>query len=218
MVLLKIHQQQLIHADGTDSRVQRVDCPADGRTIKLDACGRCGYRRGEPETDADGRFIECDRVDKAPEPESLETTLWDVPCMAIASRSAVSVEPATSVQRVREIMLASVLGCVPVLDGAMQPVGIITAEDVMRQPFAATAQDLMTAPVAMISPTIPLTQAAAIMAFEGIRHLCVVTDSGALDGIVSATDILRHIGKTHGYLMPDRTWRQRKTQVPTGDE
>lgn len=219
MVLLKIHRQRLIHADGRSTELHHVDCPADGRTIGTEACSRCGYSRGEAiEDDEDQRFLECDRSDKLPKPESFETTLTDVPCVAVGSRDTVSVKPDTAVERVREIMLTSVMGCVPVLDGTGAPVGIVTAEDLMRQPFAKTAQELMTAPVAAVPPGLPLTQAAAIMAFEGIRHLCIVSDTGLLEGIVSATDILRHIGKTHGYLVPERTWRRRKTQVPGGDE
>lgn len=219
MVLLKIHQQRLVQADGADCRIHQVDCPADGRVIDIEACNRCGYSRGEAiEDEDDRRFLECERVDHAPAAEAFETTLTDVPCIAIATRDTISVRPDTPVSQVREIMLKSVLGCVPVLDSSMQPIGIVTAEDLMRQPFAGSAEELMTAPVAAIPPTAPLTQASAIMAFEGIRHLCIVSESGVLEGIVSASDILRHIGKTHGFLMPERSWRQRKTQIPSGDE
>jgi hypothetical protein len=58
----------------------------------------------------------------------------------------------------------------------------------------------------------PITRAAAIMAFEGIHHLPVLGWSGSIVGMLSSLDVLRFIGQASGALIPRTTRRSRQKQ------
>lgn len=75
-----------------------------------------------------------------------------------------------------------------------QLTGIITERDVLRavalgaDPDRTTVDEVMTADVYTVPPTLPLQQAAREMAVRWIRHL-PVTDGGRLLGVVSMRDV-----------------------------
>ncbi|MGW5255355.1 CBS domain-containing protein [Streptomyces sp. NPDC004012] len=56
---------------------------------------------------------------------------------------------------------------------------------------AVTAEELMTAPAVAVSANATLGQAARTMARSGVKRLPVVSDDGALLGIVSRSDLLK---------------------------
>ncbi len=64
-------------------------------------------------------------------------------------------------------------------------------------------EDIMMPMAFTIAETAPISQAAALMAHEGVHRLVVIgARSGAVVGILSAIDLLRWMARQHGYAVP----------------
>lgn len=64
-----------------------------------------------------------------------------------------------------------------------------------------TVADIMTPLVIGVRQEVPVAQAAALMAYEGVHHLIVHNASGEPVGIVSALDFLRQFAKSEGFAV-----------------
>ena len=83
-------------------------------------------------------------------------------------------------------------------DDGRLPVGIVTDRDIVIETVALdldtkvfTAGDIMNAPVVTVNKEEGLIEALRLMRDHKIRRMPVVTDSGALYGIVTADDIVK---------------------------
>lgn len=66
----------------------------------------------------------------------------------------------------------------------------------------ATVGEIMT-PVAFTLPErAPLARAAALMSFEGVHRIPVVSDEGQVVGILSALDIVKWVARQDGFIVP----------------
>ncbi|WP_437819794.1 CBS domain-containing protein [Sorangium sp. So ce1078] len=70
------------------------------------------------------------------------------------------------------------------------------------EPVKVTARDVMTPVVVQLHESATIRQAAALMAYEGVHRLPVVSDDGRVVGILSSLDVLRWFGRSCGYLIP----------------
>jgi CBS domain-containing protein len=62
--------------------------------------------------------------------------------------------------------------------------------------------EIMTPVTYSLRPSTSVAQAAALMAFEGVHRLPIVTEvTGEVVGVLSSIDILRWLGESNGYLM-----------------
>jgi acetoin utilization protein AcuB len=78
------------------------------------------------------------------------------------------------------------------------------------------AQDIMSVPVATLSPETLLTDAWALMSKKGFRHIPIVSGPGHLVGIVSDRDLLRFPGELDGRTAtPLKVSQIMKTEVIT---
>jgi CBS domain-containing protein len=66
----------------------------------------------------------------------------------------------------------------------------------------AAVRDIMTPVAFTLSESAPLARAAALMAFEGVHRVPIVSVRGAVVGIVSALDVVRWLAREEGYLVP----------------
>ena len=75
----------------------------------------------------------------------------------------------------------------------------------VRSLSGCCARDVMTPVVLTIPASTPVAFAAALMCFERVHRLPVVDDQDpeALVGIVSSLDVMRFVGRSHGFLLPD---------------
>lgn len=64
-----------------------------------------------------------------------------------------------------------------------------------------TVGEIMTPVAFTMKETAPIAQAAAMMAFEAIHRLPIVSDAGEVIGILSSIDVLRWIAEQEGYLV-----------------
>lgn len=64
----------------------------------------------------------------------------------------------------------------------------------------ALVAEVMTPTAFVLSENAPLAQAAALMAFEGVHRVPVVSDDGKVVGIITSLDVLRWMAQQDGYL------------------
>ncbi|HVO18433.1 MAG TPA: DUF190 domain-containing protein [Anaeromyxobacter sp.] len=134
----------------------------------------------------------------------------------VMSRDVLSVEPATPVHRVVELLMGRPYRAVPVVE-AGRPVGIVTNSDLVRRGGLGirvdllrslegpelhetlqrlsgqdrTAAEVMTPAPVTVDADSPLPVAAELMARRRLKRLPVVDAEGLLVGVVSRLDLLR---------------------------
>lgn len=65
-----------------------------------------------------------------------------------------------------------------------------------------TVADIMMPIAFTLRENASIAQAAALMAYEGVHRIPVVSSSGDVVGLVSSLDVLRWVGQASGYLVP----------------
>lgn len=127
----------------------------------------------------------------------------------IATRVVATASPEESVLQIARRMKAFNVGCVVIVDGEGEPVGIVTDRDVVVRGVAeevsfaeAPVRLLMTEELYTCRETVPIEEAVALMGDAGARRLVVVDDDGKLAGVLSVDDVMellveeaRSIGK-----------------------
>lgn len=88
-----------------------------------------------------------------------------------------------------------------VIEDSGRPVGILTERDLARQVCARDLQAsktpataIMSAPVVAVDEGATIEDAAGLMVKNRVRHLAVER-GGKLTGMITATDLARHLGK-----------------------
>lgn len=110
-------------------------------------------------------------------------------------------DPELSLPDTAALMRKNHVGDVVVVEsrgGTRMPVGIVTDRDIVMETMALdldaalfTAGDIMNTPLVTVKETEGFVETLRLMRSNGIRRMPVVTESGALYGIVTADDIVR---------------------------
>lgn len=141
----------------------------------------------------------------------------------LMTRDVVTVTPETTVRDIILLWEKTGFGGFPVVDGGkvvgiVTEGDLVRVESPIKQPFAITildaiipigggrklqedlikhvgvrARDVMTSPVQTVRPDTDAGQAARTLVDKGIKHLPVVGPDGALVGILSRKDLLKHL-------------------------
>jgi CBS domain-containing protein len=113
--------------------------------------------------------------------------------------AVISVTPETPVADVARVIGQRRIGAVMVLDAHGGVAGIVSERDIVRALatreggiVGMRAEELMTREVVMVDPKTPVDAALRIMDEHYFRHLPVVDEAGALLGLVSVRDLVRH--------------------------
>jgi CBS domain-containing protein len=124
------------------------------------------------------------------------------PITEIMERDVVTVPDDASLEDAINTMIARNVGGVPVIDPDGVVVGIITERDIVRiigdSVSGKKVRDIMSKHVATAPPNMSIEVAAKIMIASGFRRLPVVTDNYVC-GIITATDIMRYLGKGEAF-------------------
>ena len=112
----------------------------------------------------------------------------------VMSSTVLTAAPDDLVGPVRDTMLDSGVHCVPVVDDAGHPVGVVSAWDLVEE-YAPQEGigNVMTDKVLTIGPHAMVEEAAMMMRDNFVHHLVVVS-SDQVVGIVSSFDLLGEIG------------------------
>lgn len=167
------------------------------------------------------------KITRRPEPASEELL-----CGSVTTREANSDAPlllprltvaslmCTEVARVRSdvsldalgaLFLETALSALPVVDEQERLLGFVERDQLAlavqveggeaRRPL--TVDDLLLPFAVVVPETTSLTQAAAVMVFEGQRRLAVASTRGTVVGVLSASDILAWLARSGGHVLRD---------------
>lgn len=131
-----------------------------------------------------------------------------VPVRRIMSREVICAREDLDVATLLDLMVRRHIGCIPVVDDRGRPVGMVTKFDVVEQqlaargshaaPAATTAGELMMPLAITLDEHATVAHAAAMMSVEDVHHVAIVTEGGALIGVISSMDIVRWLASNDG--------------------
>jgi len=107
------------------------------------------------------------------------------------------------------------IGGAPVVDHSGSPVGMVSKTDLVTamseapvpRVGCAVVRDIMMPLTFATDVDAPISQAAALMAYEGVHRLPVVARTGEVVGILTTLDIVRWMAERDGYHLPaPRAW------------
>jgi CBS domain-containing protein len=115
----------------------------------------------------------------------------------IATRVVATANGSESILEVARRMAEYNVGCLVVVDGDPEPVGIITDRDIVTRvvateldPSETAVSLIMTREVRSVDEATPIEQALALMGSAGTRRLIVTDSESKLVGIVSVDDVI----------------------------
>ncbi|MFP4462494.1 MAG: DUF294 nucleotidyltransferase-like domain-containing protein [Guyparkeria sp.] len=127
---------------------------------------------------------------------------------ALLRREPITATPDTSIRQGAAIMTKAQVSALLLLeDGRL--VGLVTDRDLRRRCIAAGVsvdsplREIMTDSLVTIAPNHSAFEASLLFSRHNIHHLPVVAENGALVGIVSTSDLLRHQGTHSIHLVRD---------------
>jgi signal-transduction protein with cAMP-binding, CBS, and nucleotidyltransferase domain len=107
-----------------------------------------------------------------------------------------------NLQDVANLMVSRRVGSVIVIDKNTQPLGIITERDIVKHIYlkniAASrieVEEIMSAPLITIMSYDSIDTASRIMTKNKIKRLAVLEEDNRIVGLLSVTDIIRHLAK-----------------------
>lgn len=205
MIRLGVRDRRTIGPDGREAVEQLVECPSGGRLVQVDACSHCGYRRaGTP-----AEIVDCERGTCDPDDEgSFASTIRVVPIDDVANRTVIAASPSASAGILRAKMKEHVIGAIVIVDGTGAPVGIVSMHDLLDAPEDVRAEEIMKHPVLTMPQSAAITRAAALMAYEGLHHLPIVNDSGAVLAVLSSLDVVRYLAVEQGFMLGPKSIRR----------
>ena len=127
----------------------------------------------------------------------------------LMSDSVVTTEPHKSIDHVRKMMAKSKIGAVPVVNTDGEPVGIVSATDLVSElKGSSPISVLMTEKVYTVPMYEDVSIAARVMRNHHI-HRVVVTHEQKVVGILSAFDLLKLVEK-HRYVAKNAPTRSKR--------
>ncbi len=132
------------------------------------------------------------------------------PVSSIMSRQVLSVREEAAAADAARLLIARDVAGVPVLDEDDRPIGVFSRTDLLRDELeqdgaalgGATVGDLMTPLAFSLPEDASISQAAALMWFEHVHRLPVVSPDSRIVGIVTPMDVLRFVAELDGYRKP----------------
>jgi signal-transduction protein with cAMP-binding, CBS, and nucleotidyltransferase domain len=114
----------------------------------------------------------------------------------------ITADSGKSLQDVASLMINKRIGSVIVIDKNTQPLGIITERDIVKHIYwkniAASRikiEEIMSTPLITIMSYDSIDTASRIMTKNKIKHLAVLEEDNRIVGLLSVTDITRHLAK-----------------------
>jgi signal-transduction protein with cAMP-binding, CBS, and nucleotidyltransferase domain len=107
-----------------------------------------------------------------------------------------------SSQEVASLMINKKVGSVIVIDKNTEPLGIITERDIVKHIYLKNisasrikVEEIMSAPLITIMSYDSIDTASRVMTKNKIKRLAVLEEDNRIVGLLSVTDIIRHLAK-----------------------
>jgi signal-transduction protein with cAMP-binding, CBS, and nucleotidyltransferase domain len=114
----------------------------------------------------------------------------------------VTSESGNTARDVAEVMVKKRISSVIVIDKKTKPIGIVTEKDLVRRVCLKdisasrfTVEEIMSAPLITIMAYDSVDTASRIMTRNRIKHLVVLEEDNRICGLLSVTDITKHLAK-----------------------
>lgn len=124
------------------------------------------------------------------------------PITEIMEEKVVTVNDSASMEDAVKLMIDNSVGGVPIINPEGVVVGIVTERDIVHMMGETVSgkhvKDIMSRNVITAPPNMTIENAAKTMISSGFRRLPVVTNSFVC-GIITATDIMRYLGKGEAF-------------------
>ncbi len=197
-------------------------CPQLNKSVTAESCRGCDkceiVRLDEPQ----GPYVSC-RAARAPEPlpalvaqhlpvESVLALLLEPTKVSeVRSNQVVCADSELSARQLVELLLRNRYGGMPVVGKDGKPVGMVSKTDLLREgseSFAGavptgTVAEVMTESAFGLPEHASLAQAAALMAYERVHRVPILSDDGKVVGIVTPLDVARWLAAKAGYMVPN---------------
>lgn len=118
----------------------------------------------------------------------------------VASPVTLCVASTMPVRKVRALLLGRALDAVPVVDRELRVLGLVSRGDLLTAALDAPVELVTPRELHALPEHAPITYAIALMAFEKVHHVPVITDDGELVGMWDATSALRWTANRIGYV------------------
>jgi CBS-domain-containing membrane protein len=125
----------------------------------------------------------------------------------VMTRNPFSIHHDATVREAASALTAKGVSAAPIIDDAGRPIGVVSRADIVRHGRMgessqrewgdAAVKDIMTAAVYFVRPDTPVSNVIDDLLDCKVHRLFVVDDDHVLVGVISTTDVLRH-------LRPDR--------------
>jgi CBS domain-containing protein len=121
----------------------------------------------------------------------------------IMTQHPVSLPDNAKISDATEVIVQKRIGGLPIVDGSGVLTGIVTERDVMRvlaaEKSPLAVEDVMTSALRVTQPDCTIGEVTRDMTLHRFRRLPVVSGD-VLYGIITATDLMRHLGSREAFL------------------
>lgn len=213
---LDIRTLHTIAADGGEGLKLTVYCERRGHSMSVEDCERC-ERCTDVVMDPTGHrsHLMCTGMDDVAPSAEVAGRIGKLypqaraPVSSIMARDVACVRPGVGLDELRAFFADRAMQDAPVVAADGRLLGMVSRLDLQREhahgsapSHELTAAGIMTPVPFTLRETAPLTQAAALLAYEGAYRLPVVSDENVVVGLLSALDLLRWFARQDGYLEP----------------
>jgi CBS domain-containing protein len=190
-----------------DSLEPLVHCPRRSKSIDGRTCVGCARMRSMQWDPKKGGEVVCAPNDGLPmRPPAPRADVTEAaartPLHDVAELVTVCVRPGATIESVRKLFVERGLRAAPVVDGDVRLVGVISRSDLLKAKPDAIVRDVVGERVHALPEHAPLGYAVALMAFENISEVPVVTDTGELVGMWTALQAMQWMAEKMGYVKP----------------
>lgn len=154
------------------------------------------------------------------------------PVWKLMTTQVVAVRPDVTLESLTALFLERSIGGAAVVDALGRPIGMVSKTDLLRERYedgdtgegmalpsvpcdplgsgfhaerlSRSVSEVMTRSVFTLSEGASVSEAAALMSFENVRRVPVVSADGRVVGMLASLDILRWLAQQDGYLLPVR--------------
>lgn len=210
---LAVMTLEIVAHDGHSRTFSSVLCPKEQRARPIDECSPC-IDSGGPAKDPTAKpgFLECRGRDALsttmpreaadPEPSVADrTAAWKV-----MTRAVVAIRADLPVESARALLVERGIGGAPVVDGEGHPIGMLSERDIVqalpRALRGLRVADVMSRRASTVPESAPVSEAATLMASEGLHRLAVVSRDGRVVGVLTPLDVIRWLAAQDGLLLP----------------
>ena len=200
-----------------DATYQRelVYCERRSSTVPVTRCRYCEHCHAITRGDGGPSHgsVVCDQALSEADPASA-LILPRLSVADIMTRDVLCVRPSLSLDAAALILLEHPVKTLPVVDQENHVLGTICESDLHLEIHSGrsdsgTVESVMTPGALTVSESTPVTRAAAIMAFESVACLVIVSPAGEIVGVLSASDLLFWLARADGYLT-----RLKRCEIP----